>query len=196
MSTANEVSDKKEGSAEDQLLEHQYDGIQEYDNPMPGWWVWMFWGSFIFSCGYIFHYWIGNGESEIHTYEGEMVIARELAAKQAMEQSVSEESLAQVLADEGSLKAGNEVFQARCAACHLDQGQGLIGANLTDRHWIHGKGELMDIYKTVSDGVLEKGMPAWSRQLTPVELRQVVAFTGSLRGKNVPGKAAEGQLVE
>ena len=53
----------------------------------------------------------------------------------------------------------------------------------------------MDIFNTVSEGVAEKGMPAWSRQLTPAELRQVVVFVGTMRGTNVPGKAPEGQLV-
>ena len=47
-------------------------------------------------------------------------------------------------------------------------------------------------HRTVSDGVLEKGMPAWSRQLAPADLRQLVAYVGTLRGKNLPGKAPEG----
>ena len=79
---------------------------------------------------------------------------------------------------------------------HAEQGQGNIGPNLTDDHWLHGKGTLMDIYGTVHDGVPQKGMPAWSRQLTPAELTKVVAFVGTLRGKDLPGKAPEGAEVD
>ena len=179
----------------DPLLEHRYDDIQEYDNPMPSWWVWGFWATFWFSCAYLFHYWAGNGVSVEDDYAAEMAVVKAEAAKRAMGQSVSEESLAQVVADAGSVKKGAEVFGARCLPCHGDQGQGLIGPNLTDSSWIHGGGALLDIYGVVSDGVLEKGMPAWNRQLTPSELRQVVAFVGTLRGTNVAGKSAEGTVV-
>jgi mono/diheme cytochrome c family protein len=53
----------------------------------------------------------------------------------------------------------------------------------------------MDIHGVVKEGVLTKGMPAWGRQLQPVELAKVVAYVGTLRGKNVPGKPPEGQKV-
>lgn len=184
-----------EEESQDQLLEHSYDGIQEYDNPMPRWWVSIFWGSFVFSLGYMFHYWAGNGESLAEDYDAEMAVVNAERAKEALSQEISEDSLAQVLADASSVEAGAGVFQSRCAACHLEKGQGSIGPNLTDSHWIHGKGALMDIYKTVGEGVPAKGMPAWNRQLTPAELRQVVAFVGSLRGTNVEGKAPEGEPV-
>jgi cytochrome c oxidase cbb3-type subunit III len=97
-----------------------------------------------------------------------------------------------VMADGTSLEAGKAVFQARCASCHAEKGQGLIGPNLTDDAWIHGQGTLLDIYGTVNAGVLDKGMPAWGRQLSPLELRTVVAFVGSLRGTHVPGKEPQG----
>jgi cytochrome c oxidase cbb3-type subunit III len=87
------------------------------------------------------------------------------------------------------------LFGLRCAPCHGASGQGLIGPNLTDSAWVHGKGTLTDIYGVVEGGVAAKGMPAWGRQLTPIELRKVVGFVGTLRGTNVPGKAAEGTQV-
>lgn len=185
--------DKPQGGS---LLEHEYDGIVEYDNPLPGWWVWSFWASFFFSIGYLFHYWAGNGVSVGDSYEEEMAVVRAERAQQALAQAVTEESLQEVLADQVSLTEGAGVYASRCAPCHAEQGQGLIGPNLTDSHWIHGRGQLMDIYEVVAQGVLEKGMPAWDRQLTPAELRRVVAYVGSIRGSNVPGKAPEGAPVE
>lgn len=181
---------------EDILLDHAYDGIQEYDNPMPRWWVWIFWGSFWFSLAYVFHFWVGNGTSREESYKAEMEVVNAERAKAAMEQKVSEESLAQVMADASSIAGGKEVFVSKCAACHKEDGGGLIGPNLTDNHWIHGKGALMDIYVVIDQGVAAKGMPSWGRQLSPTELRQVVAYVGTLRGSNVAGKAPEGELVD
>lgn len=181
---------------EAQLTGHEYDGIVEYDNPMPRWWVWSFWASFWFSLAYLFHYWVGNGTSVADDYQAEAAAVAAVEAERALGEDVSEDSLGRLLADGSSIAAGKAVFSTRCAACHLEQGQGSIGPNLTDANWIHGRGTLLDIHHVVSEGVLQKGMPAWSRQLTPAELRQVVAFVGTLRGTQVPGKAPEGELVE
>jgi cytochrome c oxidase cbb3-type subunit 3 len=187
-------NEKPEG-ADDHLMDHAYDGIQEFDNPMPRWWVWSYWATFWFALAYLFHYWVGNGVSVADDYDAEMAVINAARAKEAMSQQVSAESLEQMMADAASVSAGSAVFMTRCVACHLSKGEGSIGPNLTDAHWIHGKGELMDIFNVVSEGVAAKGMPAWSRQLTPAELRQVVVFVGTLRGTNVPGKAPEGEAV-
>lgn len=192
--SAPEVSEGAQGNA-DELLDHAYDGIQEFDNPMPRWWVWSFWATFLFSLGYLFHYWVGNGASVADDYAGEMEVVNAARAQEAMAQQVSEATLLQVMSDASSVSAGSQVFAGKCVACHLDQGQGSIGPNLTDQYWIHGTGQLMDIFNTVSEGVAAKGMPAWSRQLTPAELRQVVAYVGTLRGTHVPGKAPEGAQI-
>ncbi len=185
------------GGVTDELLDHEYDGIREYDNPLPKWWVWMFWGSFWFALLYFFHFHIGaKGTSVAQAYVDELKEAREAEAKMAMGDAVSEEGLAKLMANKPMMEDTKAIFKARCEQCHADKGQGLIGPNLTDDHWIHGGGKLMDIYKTVDEGVAAKGMPAWGRQLTPIELRKVVAYVGSIRGTNVPGKAPEGEKVD
>jgi cytochrome c oxidase cbb3-type subunit 3 len=148
-------------SSEPELLDHEYDGIREYDNPMPGWWVTVFWLSVVFAVGYAFHYHVsGNGVSVSDAYASEMAAAR--------------------------------VFTQRCAVCHGDRGQGVIGPNLTDDHWLHGAGTLLDVHRVISEGVPAKGMPAWNLQLSPVEVRQLAALVGSFQGQNLPGKAPEG----
>ncbi|MCA9632940.1 MAG: c-type cytochrome [Myxococcales bacterium] len=185
------------GGVTDELLDHEYDGIREYDNPLPKWWVWIFWGSFWFALFYFFHYHIGaKGTSVAQAYVEELKEAREAEAKLAMGDAVSEEGLAKLMNNQAMMNDTKAIFKARCEQCHADKGQGLIGPNLTDDHWIHGKGTLMDIYKTVDEGVQAKGMPAWGRQLTPIELRKVVAYVGSIRGTNVAGKAPEGEKVD
>jgi cytochrome c oxidase cbb3-type subunit 3 len=181
----------------DRLLDHSYDGIQEYDNPMPRWWVLVFWGTFLFALGYFFHYQLSpNGKNVHQAYDEDVQRASEEMAARAANDPITEESLQKFLDDPAQVLNGQGIFQMRCVPCHESQGQGKIGPNLTDDHWIHGKGRLTDIYQVVNDGVSDKGMIAWGRTLKPVELRQVVAYVGSLRGKNLPGKAPEGTKVE
>lgn len=189
-------STAKEPAAGGNMLEHEYDGIKEYDNPLPGWWVKIFWGSFFFSIGYLFHYHVsGNGQSVAAAYDSEMALVRAEQARQAMGEKVNEEGLAKLVADGKTLEEGKAVFAQRCMPCHGDRAQGVIGPNLTDSHWIHGD-TLMHIFESVSEGVPAKGMPAWKMQLTPAQLRQVTAFVGSVRGTNAPGgKAPEGTPI-
>ena len=99
------------------------------------------------------------------------------------------------MADSALMQDAKVTFAERCAVCHGAEGQGVIGPNLTDASWIHGKGQLMDIFGVVSHGVPAKGMPAWELTLKPIEVRKLVAFVGTMRGKNLPGKAPEGQPV-
>jgi len=189
------ATQEKEPPATAQLLDHEYDGILEYDNPMPGWWVMAFWLSVVFAIGYVFHYAVGSGVSVADNYETEMAAARAEQSRHALGEKVSEEGLAKLMQDQALMQDAKTVFAQRCTPCHGEHGQGIIGPNLTDGHWIHGKGALTDIFQTVSDGVADKGMPAWKMQLTPVQLRELAAFVGSLRGKNLPGKPPEGTLV-
>ena len=178
------------------ILAHEYDGIREYDNPLPGWWVAIFWASFVFSLGYLAHYhFTGRGQSVAGEYENEMRLSREERAKRSLGEAPSETALAELMADPELMKDARALFGQRCAACHAAEGQGLIGPNLTDAHWIHGDAKLMDIYEVVRQGVPAKGMPAWELQLQPIELRKLVAFVGTLRGKDLPGKAPEGKAV-
>jgi cytochrome c oxidase cbb3-type subunit 3 len=175
------------------LLDHEYDGIREYDNPLPRWWVRIWLGTFVFSVGYFFHYHVShNGTSIADGYEQEMAEAREAEAKQSLAEPISEDSLGKLMTNPALMTDAQALFGQRCSPCHGQHAQGIIGPNLTDNSWIHGKGTLTDIYGVVEGGVAAKGMPAWGRQLTPIELRKVVAFVGTQRGKNVPGKPPEG----
>ena len=174
-------------------MDHDYDGIREYDNPLPRWWVRIWLCTFLFSVGYFFHYHVsGNGTSVAASYEADMAEAREAEAKRSLAEPVSEESLSKLMSDAALMTDAKALFGLRCSPCHGERAQGVIGPNLTDNSWIHGTGTLTDIYTVAEGGVASKGMPAWGRTLTPIELRKVVAFVGTQRGKNVPGKAPEG----
>jgi cytochrome c oxidase cbb3-type subunit 3 len=178
------------------LLDHEYDGIREYDNPLPGWWKKLFLGSFFFAIGYGFHYHLsGNGISVAGAYESEMAQVREEQARRALGETVNEEGLGKLMLDAKLMADAKAVFALRCTPCHGERAQGVIGPNLTDGYWLHGHGTLMDIYQDVSEGFPAKGMPAWKMQLSSVQVRALAAYIGTLRGANLPGKAPEGALV-
>ncbi len=105
------------------------------------------------------------------------------------------EGLEKLMADQALMNDATRLFTERCAPCHADRGQGLIGPNLTDQYWLHGSGSLMDIYEIVNQGVPDKGMPAWSTQLNPAEVQKLAALVGSFRALDLPGKAPQGTPV-
>lgn len=189
------------GREEDRLLEHDADGIREYDNPLPRWWTTLFWVTILFSVLYALNLpGIGTGKGRIANYELDMAAARErraaLAAKSPPPATVSAGALLAMERDPARLKPGRERFVTTCAACHREDGGGSIGPNLTDDFWIHG-GQPTEILKTISDGVLDKGMPAWSQTLTPDEIASVAAYVLTLHDTHPPNpKEPQGTKVE
>ena len=183
---------------QDQLLHHSYDGIQEFDNPMPRWWVYLFWATIVFSV----LYWLnvpgfGIGKGQISDYDRDMATAAAAAAKQraAEPAGASPEQRMAMTKDASVLALGKQTYTQNCAACHRADAGGQIGPNLTDDYWLHG-GALEEMHKTVADGVLEKGMPPWGKVLKPAQLDAVVAYVYTLRGTTVPNpKAPQGELV-
>jgi cytochrome c oxidase cbb3-type subunit III len=181
---------------EEILLDHEYDGIREYDNPLPKWWTWSFIASAVFAAGYFFHYHMGIGEGVHADYRAEVRAFEEAEEKRLMAMGeVTEDALGQLAANAAALEKGRLAYATHCKQCHAEHGEGSIGPNLTDGHWIHGDGSLMEIYGTVRGGVLAKGMPAWGTTLSPGDLRAVVAYLGSIRNTNLPGKKPEGTPV-
>lgn len=178
---------------------HEYDGIQELDNPLPTWWLISFFATIIFSFIYWIHYDITQtGLSPQQEMEAEM--ARIDALRAQSSQAGGGESggadLESLMGNTAALASGKDVYIARCAACHGQSGEGMIGPNLTDYHWLHGASP-KEILKVVEEGVLEKGMPAWKDMLKPDEVLSVTAYIVSLKGTNVAnGKKPEGVEIK
>ncbi|MDH5490729.1 MAG: c-type cytochrome [Myxococcales bacterium] len=169
---------------------HVYDGIEEADNELPMWWLWIFYGAIVFALGYWFYYEaFGAGPSLAETY------AAELEAQAASAPELTEETLAAMAADPQAVAAGAEVFQTSCIACHGAQGEGVIGPNLTDTFFIHGS-DPMQIAGVIREGVPAQGMPGWAQVLGADAVGKVTAYVISLRGTNVEGKAPQGTEVE
>jgi cytochrome c oxidase cbb3-type subunit 3 len=172
------------------LLEgHAYDGIREYDNPMPGWWTWLFVACIAWSPVYLLGVHVfgffDTYEEKLMASQAELASVREAYAASAPSFPTDPRSLDEFASDPANAAAGAAIYATTCAACHGDQGQGLIGPNLTDDAWIHG-GSAADIYTTISEGVVAAGMPAWDAQLSDEEQGQAMAFVVSIRGTNPP----------
>ncbi|MBX7136929.1 MAG: c-type cytochrome [Oligoflexia bacterium] len=181
----------------DELRGHNFDGIEEYDNSLPRWWVWLFIITIVFSVIYPFYYDFGPGQFAPETVDAEMAALAQLrqASGGATGGVLDESALLKLASNGATVSQGSAVFTAKCVVCHGAQGQGLIGPNLTDNYWIHG-GKITDIHNVVTNGVLEKGMLAWKDQLTADELNSVVAFVWSIRGTTPPNpKAPQGDAV-
>jgi len=183
---------------EDKVL-HDVDGIQEYDNPMPGWLTAIFWGSIVFSVLYMAFYALAFGEKSMESeYRSETVT--DLAAIQAHFDAnpLAPPSAAELLAgasDPEVLKVGQGRFARSCASCHGEAGQGLIGPNLGDEYWLHG-GQVTQIFRSVAKGIPAKGMPPWGRAIAPEEVSALVSYIRSLQGAAATNaRQPEGQLV-
>ena len=189
------MSANKETYQADQVLDHDYDGIQEYDNRLPNWWLWTLWGTIVFSVAYwlVFHTY-GIAKNPVARYEAQLAAAP--ASADVASRGLTEADLVQMSTDSAILASGKEVYVQYCQVCHLAEGQGLVGPNLTDEYWING-GSAVDIHNTIVHGVVEKGMAAWGRQLGPDRVDAVTAFLLTMRGTNVEGgKAPQGEFYE
>ena len=178
-------------------MDHNYDGIRELDNPLPGWWLVTFFGTIIFAFIYWLHYDVaGTGKLNLEVLKEDMAHIEQLRQKAEAEgPKFDNETLSALMQDPQALAKGGQEYASKCAACHGSQGEGLIGPNLTDSYWIHYKGELSGIAQVINEGVLDKGMPAWKGLISPPMVANVTAFVGSLKGKNLPGKEPQGEDI-
>lgn len=172
---------------------HSYDGIEELDHSLPTWWLASFYGTVIFAVVYFVHYSLGEGTSIQEEYDRARAQhdTAQLVSR-ASAPALSDADLTAIAKDPARVQAGVEIYRTRCLACHGDQAQGGIGPNLTDAFWLHG-GKPAQILASITNGVLDKGMPPWGPQLKPEEIQSVTAFVLSVKGTRPTGaKAPQG----
>ena len=186
--------------SKDQLLESEYDGIQEFDNDLPGWWRALFYVTIVLGLIYAGYMHLVSGESLQQQFARQIAEEKQLAAQIQAAQPVvaiadEEAALLKLAADTQALAGGKGVYAGKCSPCHGPDGQGVIGPNLTDDYWIHG-GKITDIRTVVENGVPDKGMLAWKPLLTPEELKSVVVYIYSIHGTNPANpKPPQGNLA-
>ena len=195
------MSEDKTQRYEDKIIEgYEYDGITEYDNPCPDWLMYIFYFTAllaIFFVGYHF------GSSS----KNELLEAYAIKLKEAQTQTetststqppeVSESELLVLLQDPAALAEGVEIFGELCALCHGNSGEGMIGPNLIDNYWLHGKGKISDIAVSIRFGIPDNGMAAWADRVPEQQILHMAAYIKSIQGTTVENaKEPDGELVE
>lgn len=179
-----------------------YDGIQEYDNPPPMWLQAIFYATVAWSVLYIPYYLNGYATDTDHPPVNVMAEYKALKQQQAdwdaknRPKDLDDAGFVALSQDANAVAAGKAQFVATCVACHGPEGQGVVGPNLADNAWIHG-GTPTEIHKVIVNGVLDKGMIAWSASLKPDVINNLVAYIMTLKGTNPPNpKPPQGTVVE
>lgn len=167
----------------DELLGHadESDGIEEYDNPLPDWWVGMFILTILWAGYYFIDWHVISPKSQAMLYDKEVAAATEKWPE--LQRGAAFDDSPETLA------LGAELFAANCASCHGTNLEGGIGPNLVDDEWVHG-GSFADIVGVIESGVAAKGMPAWGPILGPKRIAATASYILS-KGGSEPAAAAE-----
>lgn len=155
------------------IKDHDYDGIRELDNDLPPWWKWLFYITIAFSVIYFIRLFVFNADDLVQ--DREYAIEME-GFKASQPEKIADVDFNVVLLDDAtSLANGEATWTKICSACHLVDGGGLVGPNMTDNFWIHGN-TVQDLYRISTAGVIEKGMIPYKDQLSNQERLEVVSY--------------------
>ncbi|MGB5270774.1 MAG: cbb3-type cytochrome c oxidase N-terminal domain-containing protein [Eudoraea sp.] len=178
------------------ILDHNYDGIKELDNKLPPWWVYLFYATIIFGVIYLIRFEIYGDYDQDLEYEMEVAEAQaQIEAYKKTAKDLVDVNTVALLTEASDISAGKSIFETNCVVCHMADGGGGIGPNLTDEYWILGGG-IKNVFNTISEGGRAgKGMVSWKQTLKPLEMAQVASYLLSFQG-TIPAnpKAAEGDL--
>lgn len=182
----------------DQLLDHDADGIREYDNDLPRWWLYGFYFTIVCAVFYLYYYhayvgpewnflWYKTKAGAEAEYKKELADARIRYGKGEIE--VEEEYTLRT--DAQSLKRGEMIFNGPgnlCYTCHRQDLGGLVGPNLTDEYWIHGGG-FKNVMNSVKTGFPDRGMLPYGNnsKLTQEDLVNLASYIISKQGSNPSG---------
>jgi cytochrome c oxidase cbb3-type subunit 3 len=192
------LSLKPMSEEKDLIMEHEYDGIQELDNPTPSWFMWLFYSTIAFAVCYLLIYHVfGVGQLQYAEYRTEVAQA-DIAKKEYLSKAANQvdENTVKLSKDAAVLASGQAIFKQTCVPCHGEHAEGKVGPNLTDDFWLHGN-KISDLFKTIKYGVLAKGMPTWEKQLSPKQISDVANYIKSIHGTNPPNpKEPQGVKME
>lgn len=187
----------KGSDSPDRKMSHTFDGIEEYDNPMPKWWLWLFYGTIFWGLGYLAVYPMGNSQG----LSGITNLTRLASDQQAHQEkygpifekfaAVPVEQLAQ---DEEAVKIGRRLFLNNCAVCHGQDARGGYGfPNLTDTDWLYGGAG--DTIKTTIMSGRQGMMPPWGDALGEQGVTDVSNYVLTLSARDDADKesAARGK---
>ncbi|WP_298974682.1 cytochrome-c oxidase, cbb3-type subunit III [uncultured Roseobacter sp.] len=181
---------------------HTWDGIEEFDNPMPRWWLWTFYVTIIWGIGYTIAYpaWplVSSATAGLLGYSTRGEVAAEIAAVEEANAGINAQLASAELTEISAnpelngyaVSAGAAVFRTWCAQCHGSGAAGFVGyPNLLDDDWLWG-GDIESIHTTIAHGIRNEEdddaryseMPAFGEILEPEEISQVVNYVLELSG--------------
>ncbi len=164
------------------LLDHDCDGIREYDNPMPLWWTAILWVSVILSLPYfVFYHAGGVGSSAAADYETEVGEFYEMQSAKLGDLQPDAATILTLAQDTKKLLGGRNMFKVNCSICHGPDGGGKTGPNLSDDYYLNIK-QPEDIVRVLRDGLESKGMPKWGKRFSGPQLVLLASYVVSLRG--------------
>ncbi len=179
---------------DENLMDHDYDGIKELDNPPPRWIMLMFYITIGWSILYgAYYFWLKEGPSQDAEYE-----AKSMMHDQEFQITSLDADALVAFTDEASLAVGKQVYtDMACMACHGMNGEGnAVGPNLTDEYWLHGC-DIQSVFNIIKNGQPAKGMTAFKGQISDEKIQQVASYVMSLKGsKPANAKAAQGVKCE
>lgn len=174
------------------LREHVYDGIQEYDQKLPNWWLFTWYITIVwFVIAWLAYYQLSLGTPDTAKIDSALDHIKEVQLKEL--EKITDDRLWEMSRDPQVVSAGAATFTATCVACHGPDlsahigGAKLPGLPLNDNEWKHG-GNPLQILAVVRKGSpdITKGMPAWEPQLGLSRVVEVVAFILSKHEKGAP----------
>jgi cytochrome c oxidase cbb3-type subunit III len=178
------------------ILDHNYDGIKELDNSLPPWWVYGFYITIVFAVVYMARYHIFNADDQFVELEKEYAMANAAIEEyKKTAKNLVDVNTVELLTEASDLNAGKKIFETNCAVCHMADGGGGIGPNLTDNYFILGSG-IKNTFNTISEGGRSgKGMVPWKTELKPIEMAQVASYVVQFVGTTPANpKAPEGEM--
>jgi cytochrome c oxidase cbb3-type subunit 3 len=179
-----------------ELMDHEYDGIREYDNPTPSWWHMIFLGSVLFSVLYFVFYEFSPIAPTIHKMHA-------AAEQRQMERLFAEigqleptqDTILVYSQDAEWMDFAASLFARECKTCHGANAEGNIGPNLTDDYYKNVT-QVTDIFNVIANGAANLAMPAQRNRLHQNEIVLLSAYVAQLRGKNATGRAPEGDRID
>lgn len=180
----------------DPLLDHEYDGIREFDNPTPGWWHGLFILTIVFSVFYIAWYSLSPiAPSLEEAWDAKQTLENKKIFGKLGTLEGDDKTILSLMGDEKMMRVGTGMFVSNCAACHGRDGGGINGVNLTDDAYKNVRVP-SDLFTVISNGANQGAMPAWKDKMSSNERVLLAAYVASLRGtKPASGKAPEGQVI-
>ncbi len=193
------VAISDEDDPENKTTGHVYDGIEEYDNPLPKWWFQLFVGTLIFSALYLIWFpgmgaWKGlGGWTSVGNLEADLARAED--QYDATFGEFAKVPVEELIYDNKAMKIGVRLFSNNCAVCHGSDGGGNYSfPNLTDNDWLYG-GSPEEIKSTLLHG-RAGNMPAWGKVIGEEKVSQTTDYVLQLSGLEHDSEAAiEGKVV-